>query len=341
MNITPEEQDLIETCVAEIAEILHHHTPENEITSLEGIEKTVRQQVMNHVSPKIGMFFIEKTTNIPSKKKGKKRNIKSTIGVLKLNKKQANRLNIGSYERLSPILKKCCFIVSANSGYGNAESELEVMTGIRVSHSTLQRKVNREEFEFPDLKQSVAEISLDGGKVRLRSEKKGEPCYFRDYKAARLDRVCYGAFFQDNLALSDWINSQKLTNPVTCLGDGHPGIWRFFKSIGTEAQRIEILDWYHLVENLYKIGGSLKRLKKIKNKLWLGKVDRVLELLEKCRLKPLLNFAIYLKKHRDRIVNYKKIQEEEYSSIGSGAVESAVKQIDAGKTHLNSGRLSQ
>ena len=240
MNITPEEQERIDTCVAEIAEILHRHTPESEITSLEGIEKTVRQQVTKHISPKIGMFFIEKTTNIPSKKKGKKRKINSIIGALKLNKKQANKLDIGSYERLSPILKKCCFIVSANSGYGNAENEIEVMTGIKVSHSTLQRKVNREEFVLPELKQSVAEISLDGGKVRLRSEKKGEPCHFRDYKAARLDRVCYGAFFQDNLALSDWINSQKLTNPLTCLGDGHPGIWKVFQLIGTESQRTEI-----------------------------------------------------------------------------------------------------
>lgn len=329
MTITPEEQERIEACVAEIADILHRHTPESEITNLEGIEKTVRQHVINHISPKIGMFFIEKTTNIASKKKGKKRRIKSTIGLLRLNKKQANKLDIGSYERLSPIFKKCCFIVSANSAYGNAETEIEVMTGIKTSHSTLQRKVNKEELKLPELKQSVTEISLDGGKVRLRSEKKGEPCCFRDYKAARLDRVCYGAFFQDNLTLSDWINSQRLTNPVTCLGDGHPGIWNIFKSIGIESQRQEILDWYHLVENLYKIGGSLKRLKKIKKKLWLGQVDEAIELLKNCRLKPAKNFAIYLKKHRDRIVNYKKIKEEQYSSIGSGAVESAVKQIDA------------
>lgn len=39
------------------------------------------------------------------------------------------------------------------------------------------------------------------------------------------------------------------------------GVWNLFKEIGTIAIRQEILDWYHLKENLYKVGGSLKRLK--------------------------------------------------------------------------------
>jgi hypothetical protein len=28
------------------------------------------------------------------------------------------------------------------------------------------------------------------------------------------------------------------------------------------GEKREILDWFHLVENLYKVGGSVKRLKK-------------------------------------------------------------------------------
>ncbi len=40
------------------------------------------------------------------------------------------------------------------------------------------------------------------------------------------------------------------------------------------------------------------------------------------------NFTHYLEKHRHRIVNYMYFQAEQLSSIGSGAVESAVKQID-------------
>ena len=40
------------------------------------------------------------------------------------------------------------------------------------------------------------------------------------------------------------------------------------------------------------------------------------------------NFCEYLEKHRHRIVNYEYFQSEQICSIGSGAVESAVKQID-------------
>jgi len=40
------------------------------------------------------------------------------------------------------------------------------------------------------------------------------------------------------------------------------------------------------------------------------------------------NFVNYLDKHRHRLVNYMYFQAEQLSSISSGAVESAVKQID-------------
>jgi len=42
-----------------------------------------------------------------------------------------------------------------------------------VSHSTLQRLVHRQEFEEPTALQGVSEVSIDGGKVRLRSQIKG------------------------------------------------------------------------------------------------------------------------------------------------------------------------
>jgi len=80
-----------------------------------------------------------------------------------------------------------------------------------------------------------------------------------DYKAVRLQGIYYGTFFQSNLSLSDWVNSQRLLCPLVCLGD-HDGVWNLFEEIGSTAIRQEILDWY-LKENLYKVGGSLKRLK--------------------------------------------------------------------------------
>lgn len=46
-----------------------------------------------------------------------------------------------------------------------------------------------------------------------------------------------------------------------------------FKEIGTTSQRQEILDWYHLKENLYKVGGSRKRIKQAEALLWRGRVE--------------------------------------------------------------------
>jgi hypothetical protein len=47
-----------------------------------------------------------------------------------------------------------------------------------------------------------------------------------------------------------------------------------------------------------------------------------------CKLKQAENFCVYLEKHRHRIVNYQYYQAEQICSIGSGSIESTVKQID-------------
>jgi hypothetical protein len=41
-------------------------------------------------------------------------------------------------------------------------------------------------------------------------------------------------------------------------------------------QRQEILDWYHLKENLYKAGGSRSTLKQAESLLWSGQVNQVI-----------------------------------------------------------------
>ena len=76
----------------------------------------------------------------------------------------------------------------------------------------------------------------------------------------RLSGIYYGAFYKDNFALIDYVNAQRLTLPLVCLGDGHAGVWNLFEQIATTADRREILDWYHLKENLYKVGGSQRAL---------------------------------------------------------------------------------
>jgi len=92
------------------------------------------------------------------------------MGKLKITKKQADALGIEPYTRHSPLLEKCCFLLSANESYQNAESDLYLLTGLKVGHSTQHRKVNQIDLPLPDLKQGLSEISVDGGKIRLRTE---------------------------------------------------------------------------------------------------------------------------------------------------------------------------
>lgn len=92
-------------------------------------------------------------------------------------------------------------LLSGNESFQDGEKDIFALTGIKVSHSTLQRLVQRQDYEEPHTLQGVSEISIDGGKVRLRSQIKGVESYWRDYKAVRLQGIYYGTFFQDNLSL--------------------------------------------------------------------------------------------------------------------------------------------
>lgn len=80
-------------------------------------------------------------------------------------------------------------------------------------------------------------------------------------------------------------------------------------------------------ENLHKVGGSIKRLKAAETCLWQGQVQSAIALFVNLKKKSDQNFISYLKKHSERIVNYKYFDQQGLCSIGSGAVESAVKQI--------------
>ena len=127
------------------------------------------------------------------------------------------------------------------------------------------------------------------------------------------------------------------------MGDGHDGVWNIIAQIRSKDRRREILDWYHLTENLHKVGGSNQRLKQAKNYLWQGLVDDAIALfddMKKKRCDPAgvspaweraprqqaRNFQNYLCKHRFRIPDYQLTQELGIC-IGSGSVESWIKQI--------------
>lgn len=218
-------------------------------------------------------------------------------------------------------------LVSANASYERSSQDVAVLTGIAVSRGTQQRLVHRQTFVLPVVEESVEEMSIDGGKVRIRTPK-GEICRWQDYKAVNLHSHCCEAFLQENERLVKWVNEQPLTTPLTCLGDGHDGIWNLFGNIANIHQRQEILDWFHLVENLTKVRGSEQLLVIVKALLWKGDVDGAIKQFKDCQHEQVNNFITYLNKHRHRIVNYSYFQAEGIS-IGSGTIESTVKQIGA------------
>jgi hypothetical protein len=55
--MAPEDQAAIAKYAREIAKILHRNTDEEAVQTLEGIEKTVCAQVLEHVSPEIALFL--------------------------------------------------------------------------------------------------------------------------------------------------------------------------------------------------------------------------------------------------------------------------------------------
>ena len=245
-----------------------------------------------------------------------------------MSEKQAQILQLKSHSRISPYLEECCLRASANVSYKNAAQDVERYTGIKVSEKTQQRLVHRYEFTEFKCSETVAEASVDGGKVRLRTSELGAPCIWRDYKAVCLHPQARMAWFQENDILIEWVNNQPLENTLNCVGDGHSGIWNLIKRLNPQGNTREILDWFHLVENLYKVGGSHKRIEQGKSLLWQGKVDETISLFSSLKKKQARNFCTYLENHRHRIINYSYYQAENICAIASGAVESTVKQID-------------
>lgn len=161
------------------------------------------------------------------------------MGKLQLRQSQAEQLGVKRRSQMSGGLEKACLRLSANESFQDAEADIAALTGIAVGHSTQQRLVGRQSFELPEAKQGVSEISIDGGKVRLRDLKDTDSPW-RDYKAVRLGGIYYAAFYQDNDSLVDYVNAQRLLCPVVCLGDGHNGVWNLFSDIATSESRSEI-----------------------------------------------------------------------------------------------------
>ena len=69
--MTPEEAQRLQACVQEIAAILHRNTPAEELKTLEGIEKAVRQKMLEYVSPEVGIFLSSKLLELTKARRDK------------------------------------------------------------------------------------------------------------------------------------------------------------------------------------------------------------------------------------------------------------------------------
>mgnify|MGYP000479873705 FL=1 len=78
-------------------------------------------------------------------------------------------------------------------------------------------------------------------------------------------------------------------------------------------------------ENLYKLGGSQKRLRKVETSLWYGRIEEAIAAQADWDAQKVKNFLAYLERHRLRIPDYHSFQSQ--GITGSGAVESTIKQI--------------
>jgi hypothetical protein len=246
---------------------------------------------------------------------------------LTLTSTQAEQLGVSAYSRLSPHLELCCLRQSAILSYQKAQAEVELQTGRRVSAKTQERLVHRQAFAAPEPVAPIEQMSLDGGMIRLRAPK-GQASEWREYKALNLGEVNQGmAWFKDNPSLVAWANQLPLAAVVDCLGDGHDGVWGLYAQIGSDGQRHEILDWFHLMENLHQVPATTQVLDTVRSFLWEGNVDAAIQTLAATESEATRRFCGYLERHTDRIPNYRYYQEEGWT-IGSGDVESLVKQIN-------------
>lgn len=123
---------------------------------------------------------------------------------------------------------------------------------------------------------------------------------------------------------------------VVVIGDGAHWIWNMCEELFPDA--VQILDYYHLSENVHKFGRYLNPENDIKMKIWSketlkklekGEIKEVIEELpdlKGIKLPPqVTNLKVYLQNNKNRI-DYLFYKKKGYS-IGSGAIESGNKLV--------------
>ncbi|MBC6435336.1 hypothetical protein FM036_37400 [Nostoc sp. HG1] len=108
--------------------------------------------------------------------------------------------------------------MSANNSYQRTAEDLAMLMEIYISYSTQQRLVHRQVFEAVVVDETVDTISIDGGKVRIRTPK-GQESAWNNYKAVTLGDQAIAGYFKQNPALVNWVNQQTLAPSLACLGN--------------------------------------------------------------------------------------------------------------------------
>ncbi len=67
--MTPSEKLELEACLKRVGEILYNNSDTERLENLEDIETTVRQKVLEHVSPQITFFLSKKRRELEEEKK--------------------------------------------------------------------------------------------------------------------------------------------------------------------------------------------------------------------------------------------------------------------------------
>ncbi len=68
--MTPSERLELKECLRRVSEILYNENEPESLETLENIEKTVREQVIENISPEIALFLSKRRLKLEKEEKG-------------------------------------------------------------------------------------------------------------------------------------------------------------------------------------------------------------------------------------------------------------------------------
>jgi hypothetical protein len=332
--LSPEQEARKQKLIEELAELLWEEAEPEEPKTFEDIERILRRQGQEHIFPGLMSFFATRAAG-PAETRGRMstpRTLRTILGLVQLSRGQAQRLQIRAHSQNSPLLERCLLVCAAKSSFRQAEKDVEMLLGIAVSDSTLRRVAlsDQRPVSSPSVSPPLglySRAAVDGGMVRLAEEESGT--LWRQYKAVAAEDDQGNRRMEARLGEDEFLVrhfSPRMQPGAALLGDGHDGVWNLVARLKVPLGQ-EILDWYHLKENVYRAPLSERGKQRVTDRLWEGDVLGALSLIG-THLKDRIPLRAYLEKHRWRIPHYRK-RHEQKEVIGSGTVESAIKQFDA------------